>query len=100
MTSHPDIIVEKKSAPPDKNKSVHDSKLLIPTLTDFFSKHPLINPKTFLNDAVFDSVALYKELLSRDNFGNNKHFSKAYISLNSQAQLENVDYTINENRIP
>ncbi len=32
-------------------KCVHDSKLLIPTLKDFFFKHPLINPKTFLGDA-------------------------------------------------
>lgn len=36
MTSHPDIIVAKKSDSPDENKSVHDSKLLIPTLKDFF----------------------------------------------------------------
>ena len=44
MTSHPDIVVEKKSDSPDEDKCVHDSKLLIPTLKDFFSKHPLINP--------------------------------------------------------
>lgn len=48
MTSHPDIVVEKKSDSPDEDKYVHDSKLLIPTLKDFFFKHPLINPKTFL----------------------------------------------------
>lgn len=45
MASHPDIVVEKKSDSPDEDKCVHDSKLLIPTLKDFFSKHPLINPK-------------------------------------------------------
>lgn len=45
MASHPDIIVEKKSDSPDEDKCVHDSKLLIPTLKDFFSRHPLINPK-------------------------------------------------------
>ena len=46
MMSHSDIIVEKKSDSPDEDKSVHDAKLLIPTQKDFFSKHPLINPKT------------------------------------------------------
>ena len=45
MTSHPDIVVEKKSDSPDEDKCVHDSKLLIPTLKDFFSKHPLIISK-------------------------------------------------------
>jgi hypothetical protein len=100
MDSHPDIIVGKKSDSPDEDKSVHDSKLLIPTLTDFFSKHPLINPKTFLGDAAFDAVSLYKELLSGDTFGDDKHFSKAYIPLNSRSHLENVDYTINDDGIP
>ena len=45
MTSHPDIVVEKKSDSPDEDKCIHDSKLLIPTLKDFFSKHPLIISK-------------------------------------------------------
>ena len=64
IVSHPDIVVEKKTDSPDEDKSVHDSKLLVPTLKDFFAKHPLINPKVFLGDAAFDSVQLYKELLS------------------------------------
>ena len=55
MISHPEIVVEKKSDSPDEDKCVHDAKLLIPTLKDFFVKHPLINPKTFLGDAAFDS---------------------------------------------
>ena len=100
MTSHPDIVVEKKSDFPDEDKSVHDSKLLIPTLKDFFSKHPLINPKTFLGDATFDTAQLYKSLLTGDTFGDDKHFSKAYIPLNARSGLENQDYTINENGIP
>lgn len=100
MDSHPDIIAGKKSDSPDKDKSVHDSKLLIPTLKDFFLKHPLLNPKTFLGDAAFDAVNLYKELLSGDTFGDDKHFSKAYIPLNSRSHLENVDYTINDDGIP
>ena len=100
MLSHPDIIVEKKSDSPDEDKCVHDSKLLIPTLKDFFSKHPLINPKTFLGDAAFDTVELYKSLLTGDTFGDDKHFSKAYIPLNARSGLENKDYSINENGVP
>jgi len=100
MASHPDIIVEKKSDSPDEDKCVHDSKLLIPTLKDFFSLHPLINPKTFLGDAAFDTAAIYKELLTGDTFGKYMHFSKAYIPLNSRASLENKDYTINDSGIP
>lgn len=100
MTSHPEIVVEKKSKSPDEDKSVGDSRLLIPTLTDFFKKHPLMNPKTFLGDAAFDSVELYKLLLTGDTFGSSKHFSKAYIPLNSRSGLENEDYKINENGIP
>ena len=100
MASHPDIIVEKKSDSPDEDKCVHDSKLLLPTLKDFFSLHPLINPKTFLGDAAFDTAAIYKELLTGDTFGKDMHFSKAYIPLNSRASLENKDYTINDSGIP
>ena len=100
MASHPDIVVEKKSDTPDEDKCVHDSKLLIPTLKDFFSKHPLINPKTFLGDAAFDTAQLYKSLLTGDTFGNDKHFSKAYIPLNARSGLENLDYSINEDGIP
>ena len=100
MVSHPDIVVEKKSDSPDEDKCAHDSKLLIPTLKDFFSKHPLINPKTFLGDAAFDSVDIYKSLLSGDTFGKNKHFSKAYIPLNERSKLKNPDFTINDDGIP
>lgn len=100
MASHPDIVVHKKSHSPDEDKCVHDSKLLIPTLKDFFSKHPLINPKTFLGDAAFDTLGLYKSLLTGDTFGKDKHFQKAYIPLNTRAGLENPDYTIDENGIP
>lgn len=100
MTSHCDIVVEKKSDSPDEDKYVHDSKLLIPTLKDFFSKHPLINPKTFLRDAAFDTAQLYKSLLTSDTFGKDKHFQKVYIPLNARSDLENQDYTINEDGIP
>ena len=96
MTSHPDIVVEKKSDSPDEDKRIHDSKLFLPTLKDFFCKHPLINPKTFLGDAAFDTVELYKSLLTGNTFGDNKYFSKAYIPLNARSGLENQDYTISE----
>ena len=100
MISHPEIVVEKKSGSPDEDKCVHDAKLLIPTLKDFFAKHPLINPKTFLGDAAFDSCRLYGELLTGNTFGENKHFSKAYIPLNFRSGLENPDCKVNENGIP
>lgn len=100
LSSHPDIVVKKKSDSPDEDKSVHDSRLLIPTLKDFFEKHPLINPKVFPGDAAFDTVQLYKDLLTGDTFGKDKHFSSAYIPLNQRAHLENTDYIINENGIP
>lgn len=100
LAKHPDIILEKKSDSPDEDKSVGDSRLLIPTLQDFFKAHPLINPKTFLGDAAFDAIPLYKSLLSGDTFGSGRHFSKAYIPLNERSSLENADYTINEHGIP
>ena len=97
---HPKITIDKKSDSSDEDKSVHDARLLIPTLQDFFAAHPLIRPDTFLGDSAFDSVRLYKELLSGDTFGSGRHFKKAYIPLNARAHLENLDYTIDENGIP
>lgn len=100
LAAHPEIIVDKKSNSPDEDKSIHDAKLLIPTLIDFFTSHPLINPKVFLGDAAFDSMKLYKELLTGDTFGLEKHFSKAYIPLNNRSKIKDTNYTINENGIP
>lgn len=102
---HPEIGIEKKSGSPDEDKSVHDARLLIPTLQDYFRAHPLITPKTFLGDAAFDSVKLYKDLLSGNTFGTDPsghgiHFSKAFLPLNSPAKLECKDYTLNEDGIP
>lgn len=94
LKEHPEIQVDKKSDSPDEDKSVHDSRLLIPTLTDFFRKHPLINSKTFLGDSAFDSVGIYKSLF------HDLHFEKAYIPLNNRSKLENIDYIINEDGIP
>lgn len=87
MLSHPDIVVEKKFFSSDEDKIVLDSKLLIPTLKDFFSKHLLINLKTFPSDAAFNTVELYKSLLTGNTFSDNKHFSKAYIPLNARTGL-------------
>lgn len=100
LSLHPDLIPNKKSDSPDEDKSIHDARLLIPTLQDFFKAHPLINPATFLGDAAFDSVDIYEQLLSGDTFGENKHFSKAFIPLNERSKLKNPDYTINSNGIP
>lgn len=94
LKDHPEINIDTKSDSPGEDKSVHDARLLIPTLTDFFNKHPLINPKVFLGDSAFDSVGIYKALFQ------NLHFDKAYIPLNHRSNLENVDYTINGDGIP
>lgn len=93
--AHPDILLEKKSDSPDEDKSVHDARLLIPTLKDFFEKHPLINPQVFLGDAAFDSIPIYSGLL------NGLQFNKAYIPLNRRSSLKSCsDYTINEDGLP
>lgn len=98
---HPEISVEKKTKSPDEDKSVHDAKLLIPSLIDFFAAHPLINPKTFLGDSAFDSMLIYKQLLSGDTFGDNRHFEKAYIPLNSRSSIKSIDsYQLDSNGIP
>jgi len=102
---HPEIIPAKKSGSPDEDKSVHDARLLLPTLKDFFEQHPLMNPDVFLGDAAFDAGQIYKELLSGDTFGTNKdgaekHFARAYIPLNKRSGLAYPDCTINEQGIP
>lgn len=94
LKAHPDIVVEKKSDSPDEDKSLADSKALIPVLKDFFQKHPLIKPKIFLGDAAFDSIEIYKYLL-QDTF-----IEKAYIPLNGRISLPEADCPLNENGIP
>ena len=94
LISHPEIVIEKKSDSPDEDKSLADAKALIPTLMDFFKKHPLINPKTFLGDAAFDSVEIYKYLLQETSF------EKACIPLKNKLKIEVVDYTVNNKGIP
>ena len=94
LDAHPDIIVGKKSDSPDEDKSLADSKALIPVLKDFFQKHPLINPKTFLGDAAFDSIEIYKYLLEDTSI------KKAYIPLNGRISLPGADCPLNEDGIP
>ena len=105
FASHPEIERYKKTDAPDEDKSVGDARLLLPLLKDFFRKHPLINPKTFLGDAAFDSIEIYKALLSGDTFGRNpdgtaRIFEKAYIPLRSGLKLTDPDYSINEDGMP
>ena len=94
LTAHPDILIEKKSDSPDEDKSLADSKALIPVLTDFFAKHPLINPKVFLGDAAFDTIQIYHDMFHKLNF------EKTYIPLRVKLSMESEGYTINENGIP
>lgn len=94
LEAHPDIILEKKSDSPDKDKSLADSKALIPVLKDFFEKHPLINPKVFLGDAAFDSIEIYKYLLQETSI------EKAYITLKNKLKIQGGDYIVNEEGLP
>lgn len=94
LKAHPDILVEKKSDSPDEDKSLADSKALIPVLKDFFRKHPLINPNTFLGDAAFDSIEIYKYLLQETSF------ETAFIPLNGRLSLPESDCPLNAEGIP
>ena len=94
LKAHPDIVVEKKSDSPDEDKSLADSKALLPVLIDFFQKHPLIAPKTFLGDAAFDTIEIYKALFGEIGF------EKAFIPLRVKLSMEDNGYTINENAVP
>lgn len=94
MASHPEIILDKKSNSPDEDKSLHDTKALVPVLNDFFVKHPIIKPNYFLGDAAFDSSIIYNALL------NDLKFGKAFIPLNSRSKLSYPDCPVNEHGIP
>lgn len=94
FAAHPDIVVEKKSDSPDEDKSLADSKALLPVLIDFFKKHPFFNPKIFLGDAAFDTIAIYKSLFG--DIG----FEKAFIPLRVKLSMEEKRYTFNKDGIP
>lgn len=94
LDAHPDIVAGKKSDSSDEDKSLADSKTLIHVLKDFFEKHPLFNPKTFLGDASFDSIEIYKYLPQDISV------EKAYIPLENKLKIEGVDYSVNDADIP
>jgi hypothetical protein len=94
LKAHTDIIVEKKSDSPDQDKSLGNANALIPVLKDFFEKHPLIKPKTFLGDVAFDSIEIYRYLLQE------KKFKKAYIPLKTKLASKESDCPLNEDGIP
>ncbi len=94
LTSHPEIVVEKKAKSPDECKSLADSKALLPTLKDFKTRHPGIKSYIFLGDAAFDTIEIYKSLF--EDFD----FQKAFIPLKVKLSMDNVKYTFNENGIP
>ena len=93
---HPEIQVSKKDDSPDEDKSLSDSKALLPTLRGFFEKHPLIKPSVFLGDSAFDSIDIYNALLGKDGLG----FNKTFIPLNSAHNLKYPDCPINEDGVP
>jgi hypothetical protein len=63
-------------------------------LKDLFKMHPLINPKTFLRDLVFDTIPIYQSLFQELGF------KKAYIPLNNRSKLVgSEDYPVNDNSI-
>ena len=86
--------LQKKSDSPDEDKSLADSKALVPALKDFFRKHPLFNPKTFLGDAAFDSIEIYKYLLQEASF------EQAYIPLNGRISLPQSNCPLNKDGVP
>ena len=86
--------MKKRTDSPDEDKSLADAKALIPTLKDFFKKHPLINPKIFLGDAAFDSIEIYKYLLTETSF------EKAYIPLKNKLNVKGLNYTVTDDGIP
>lgn len=87
-SSHPELIIEKKTDSPDEDKSIGDASALLPVLQDFFSLHPDFHPDTFLGDSAFDSADLYGILM------NDFHFSKALIPYNprNESTLKKVGY--------
>jgi hypothetical protein len=96
VAAHPEIEVGKKSGSPEEDKSLADSKALLPTLKGFFGAHPGIKPQVFIGDAAFDTVDIYKGLLGKDGLG----FEKAFIPLNLRAAPTYPDCPLNENGVP
>lgn len=87
LESHPDIVVEKKSKSPDEDKSLADSKALLPTLKDSRRRHPNITSDIFLGDAAFDTIEIYKSLFQDFSF------KKAFIPLKVKLSMDSTDYS-------
>jgi hypothetical protein len=87
-SSHPEMVVEKKTDSPDEDKSVGDSNALQPILTDFFESHPHFHPTSFLGDSAFDTIETYGFLKTQF------HFEKAFIPYNprNESTLKKVGY--------
>lgn len=45
--THLELVSNRKSDSPDEDKSIHDAKLLLPTLRDFFTAHSPDSSKNF-----------------------------------------------------
>ena len=97
-TRHKDFIYEDTDSP-DFDKSVSDSKSLMPIFTDFYNLHPSFHHDIFLGDAAFDTVAIYDFLLRKNDNGISL-FTKAFIPLNSRASSDKPDFPLNEHGIP
>lgn len=87
-SSHPELVIEKKTNSPDEDKSIGDASALVPILKDFFGQHPDFHTNTFLGDSAFDSASLYTTLM------NEFHFSKVLIPYNprNESTLKKVSY--------
>lgn len=96
--NHADFIFEDTDEP-DYDKTLADSKSLIPMLSDFYAIHPEFKHDDFLGDAAFDAVYIYEYLL-KENSNNVSLFNRAFIPLNSRATSNNEKCPINEDGIP
>lgn len=94
LESHPEIIVEKKSASPDVGQVPHRLQSTGSDAEGFLSEASLINPMTFLGDAAFDSIRIYKYLLHETSF------VKAYIPLKNKLKIKGIHFTVNADGIP
>lgn len=66
LNAHPDIVLEKKSDSPNEDKSLADSKALIPVLKDFFQK--LFQGTRLLTPLKSTNFSCRKLLLKRHTF--------------------------------
>ena len=96
LAAHPEIEVDFKSDSPNELKSLADSKALLPTLRDFYERHPLIKPHVFIGDSAFDSIEIYSQLLGEGGLG----FNKAFIPLNPKSDPKYPDCPLNKDGVP